>query len=61
MSIELTKESKIMIDMEFEIIHSIAKRIEHNRHNPSDDYIKHSAIAIYLKIRDKLTLNEEDD
>ena len=61
MSTELSKESKRMIDTEFEMIHSIAKRIEHNRHNPSDDYIKRSAIAIYLKIGNKLTLNEEDD
>ena len=57
---ELSKIRKI-VDIEFEIIYSIAKRIEHNRHNPSDDYIKRSAVAIYLKRRDKLTFDEGDD
>lgn len=57
---ELSKIKKI-VDIEFEIIYSIAKRIEHNRHNPSDDYIKRSAVAIYLKRRDKLTFDEGDD
>jgi len=56
---ELSKDSKTIVDKEFEIIYSIAGRISHNGHNPSDNFIKLLAIAIYLKNRKDLRTTEE--
>ncbi len=58
---ELSKESKNIVDTEFEMIHAITIRIKRTKHNnSSDNCIECSAIAIYLKRGNDLSLEKDD-
>lgn len=50
---ELSRESKDLIDREYEILKDIGKRIKANNDN--------TVIAIYLKNRDNLRFVEDDE